>query len=168
MQTRHASPEIRLADIQGRRPAAPTFLGDRPGGGLPALPLPRGKEVRADGFSQEHGEPTSSSKCRAGACTEFMRPCRAQRTAAEPDRNPEVGEDPGAEGNPKFIILESEGKGKKDVMVSPDIALCRGLPQRDGRSPGPKFMNIPSPTAPTAARASPSSRGCPTTGPGPP
>jgi hydrogenase maturation protein HypF len=24
----------------------------------------------------------------------------------------------------KFVILESEGKGKKDVMVSPDIALC--------------------------------------------
>ena len=52
-------------------------------------------------------------------------------------------------------------RGAKTALILPDIATCAALPARRFSSPATAATAIPSPTAPTAARASPSSRSLP-------
>lgn len=67
-------------------------------------------------------------------------------------------------GETAFRIVPSQGHSGHSVLVSPDMGLCDQC-LADMRDPANPRYAYPSPTAPTAARATPSPAPSPMTGP---
>ena len=155
--------DIRLAEIpeQGRLRLA--FFGHRPGRGLQAFSLPGGEEIPAEGIRQEHQRRRDPARVEGGRLPRVRPPHRAPGPAPEPYRDAAPGRR-SRSGTPReFVILESDGQRAEKRHGLPRHRPLRRPAKKRWPIPATAATPTPSPTAPTAARASPSSQGCPTT-----
>ncbi len=140
METRHTSPEIRLADIKKSGRLRLHFSGIVQGVGFRPFLYRTAEKFGLKGFVKNTGAGVTL-EVEGGRLPEFIRYITRHAPPLSRIETLRLEELP-ARNSKEFKILESDARGQKHVMVSPDIALCAAC-RKEMDDPGDRRYQYP-------------------------